>query len=81
MVCSCTAFLFVLFVFAIFTSCHEKNSDNGKLPSDPHKWVCQHSLNPSFQMEIDQWCEMPSPRKLVQFSGGRSIDILYYFVL
>ena len=42
----------------IFIACSTENGSNGSLPSDPNNWVCQDSLIPSSQMEINEWCEM-----------------------
>jgi len=51
-----TSALFAL--LALYSSCDSENNaiNNGKLPCDPNKWVCQDSLTPPTQQEIDEWC-------------------------
>ncbi len=41
---------------SLLTGCDDKNA--GKLPADPAKWVCQDSLVPPSEAEIDEWCRM-----------------------
>jgi hypothetical protein len=47
-----------IIVFIISLGCNGDSPSNGRLPSDPNDWVCQNSLIPSSQAEIDEWCEM-----------------------
>lgn len=46
----------VLIGLTIFIAC-SSNESNNSLPSDPDKWVCQESLIPSTQQQVDEWCE------------------------
>ena len=50
-----TTLYLLLLVCLLVVSCDENKSDD-RLPSDPNKWVCQDSLTPPTQQEIDEWC-------------------------
>lgn len=81
------ALLVLTAVFAV-GGCESNNPS--RLPDDPDEWVCQDSLTPSSQAEIDEWCaenldnlgqplppelRVPPPLALLDMKNAYDLDL------